>query len=144
MPDRSDADLELDLAVALGIEGYRWVEWNAAALREAPLYEQGRFIGHPGDMVAQHYVEALAGSPLADHPYRRLPPYGSDAGLALRAAERAGLFRGQGVRLSASPTGRWSLRRSQDGEPMEDDALPRLLCRAGLRCVDETSAREEG
>lgn len=133
---RSEADIALDLEVALRIEGYRWMEWSRSGLREAPLYREGRFVGHPGDMAAQHYVDARPSARLAEHPYERLPQYSSDPGLAIRAAERAGLFLGDGARLSSTSSGSWRLRAASRSIDLTDDSLPRLLCRASLRWIE--------
>lgn len=133
---RSDAELRLDLDVALRIEGYRWVAWNERALGESPLWEPGRFVGHPGDMLSHHYVPASPDVPLARQPYRRLPRYSVDAGLAFRAAERAGLFGGDGARLISSQTGTWTLLSPGTQLPIQDSSLPRLLCRASLQWLD--------
>lgn len=133
---RSDAELHLDLEIALRIEEYTWVEWHPAGLGHTPLYEGGRFVGHPGDVLAHHYVPADPGAPLAPQPYRRLPGYSADTGLALRAAERAGIFAGHGARLSASDTGIWTLVTPDPRVRVEDDSLPRLLCRASLLWID--------
>lgn len=128
---RTERDLELDLEVGLRIEGYRWVEWNHRALGEAPVDEPGRFVGHPGDLLAHLYVEADANLPLSARPYARLPRYSLEPGPALRAAERAGLFAGHGVAVSCSSTGTWKVQRS--AVQLEDECLPRLLSRAALR-----------
>lgn len=115
---RTAADAALDVAVGVRIEGYRWVEWSHGALRGAPIDQPGKF------------------------PYRHLPPYASDAGFAVRAGERAGMFRGRGLRLSCSPMGRWRVVVDDPELSLEDDRLPRLLCRAVLRWLDLTSPEE--
>lgn len=131
--DRTESELELDLQVALRVEGYRWVEWNHRAVGEAPLDEPGRFVGHPGDLLAHLYVEAGTEVPCSDGPYARLPRYSLEPGPALRAAERAGLFTGEGVAVRCSPTGTWTVESSD--VRLEDECLPRLLSRAALRLV---------
>ena len=138
---RSDAELDLDLEVALRIEGYAWVEWHPQGLKHTPLYESGRFVGHPGDMLSHHYVPAGTATSLATQPYRRLPHYSTDTGLAFRAAERAGIFTGHGARLSASDTGTWTLVTPDARIRVEDDSLPRLLCRASLLWIDRPDSR---
>jgi hypothetical protein len=131
--DRTERDLLLDLEVGLGVEGYRWVEWNHRAIAEAPLDEPGRFIGHPGDLLAHLYMDARDDVPCSDQPYVRLPRYSLEPGPSLRAAERAGLFAGDGVAVSCSSTGTWKVvLRTMT---LEDDCLPRLLSRATLRFV---------
>lgn len=141
---RSDDEIRLDLEVALRIEGFRWVTWNGDALLGSPLYEPGRFVGHPGDMLSHHYIPADPASALARQPYRRLPQYSTDAGLAIRAAERAGLFSGEGARLIATDTGSWTLVAPDAQLRVQDGSLPRLLCRASLRWIDESSTQGEG
>ena len=131
--ERSERDLMLDLEVGLRVEGYRWVQWNHRAIADAPLDEPGRFVGHPGDLLAHLYMEAAPDVPLSDRPYARLPRYSLEPGPALRAAERAGLFVGGGVAVSCSSTGTWKVGWS-DIE-LEDDCFPRLLSRAALRLV---------
>jgi hypothetical protein len=131
--DRSARDIELDLEVGISIEGYAWVEWNRTALGEAPLYEPGRFVGHPGDLLAHLYVSATEETPLAGQPYARLPRYSLEPGPALRAAERAGLFGDPGVSLSCSTGGAWRLSAGRWGVELDDDCLPRLLAQAALR-----------
>lgn len=138
---RSDAELHLDLEVALRIEEYAWVEWHPDGLGHSPLYEVGRFVGHPGDLLAHHYVPAAAGASLAAQPYRRLPRYSTDTGLAFRAAERSGIFAGQGARLFASDTGTWTLVGSDERIRVEDDSLPRLLCRSSLLWIEASDPR---
>lgn len=138
-PDRTERDLALDLEVGLRIEGYRWVEWNHRAIGEAPLDEPGRFVGHPGDLLAHLYVEAGADIPLSDRPYARLPRYSLEPGPALRAAERAGLFMGEGVAVSCSSAGTWKVE-SADME-LEDDCLPRLLSRAAVQLAGRVVQR---
>jgi len=130
--DRSRGDLEIELAVGLGIEEYHWVEWSREALRDAPLYEPGRFVGHPGDLLAHLYVAASGDAGLAAQPYRRLPRYTAEAGSALRAAERAGVFGEDGATLSCTPRGVWRLSIRRAVLELEDDCLPRLLARAAL------------
>lgn len=129
--DRTERDLALDLEVGLRVEGYRWVEWNHLRMGEAPLDEPGRFVGHPGDLLAHLYVDAGDDIPLADRPYARLPRYSLEPGPALRAAERAGLFTGDGVAVSCSSTGTWKV--VSWNVALEDECLPRLLSRAALR-----------
>lgn len=131
--DRTERDLALDLEVGLRVEEYRWVEWNHGAVAEAPLDEPGRFVGHPGDLLAHLYVDAGVDVPVSARPYARLPRYSLEPGPALRAAERAGLFAGDGVTVSCSPTGTWKVVSSRVA--LEDDCLPRLLSRAALRLV---------
>lgn len=133
--DRTERDLQVDLKVGLRIEGYHWVEWNHPAIREAPLDEPGRFVGHPGDLLAHLYVDADESVPLAETPYVRLPRYSLEPGPALRAAERAGLFAGEGVALSCTAAGLW--RVSTREVRLEDECLPRLLSRAALRLIGE-------
>jgi hypothetical protein len=133
---RSQRDLDLDLRVGLGIEGYRWVAWNETALAGTPLHEAGRFVGHPGDLLAHLYVDAAPAAPLAAQPYRRLPAYSCDPALAFRAAERAGLFASEGAQLSCTRGGRWSVAVNRAGIDMEDELLARLLCRAALRLLE--------
>jgi hypothetical protein len=137
--DRSERDLELDLQVGLRIEGFRWVAWNHAALAGAPLQEPGRFVGHPGDLLSHLYVEARANAPLAAQPHRRLPRYSSEAAPALRAAERAGVFRHEGALISCTPGGVWHVTVGRAGIDLGDDCLPRLLARAALRLATEGS-----
>jgi hypothetical protein len=137
--DRSERDLELDLQVGLRIEGFHWVAWNHAALAGAPVQEPGSFVGHPGDLLAHLYVEARADTPLATQPYRRLPRYSSEAAPALRAAERAGVFREEGAVLSCTSGGVWHVSVGRAGIDLKDDCLPRLLARAALRLATEDS-----
>lgn len=124
-------DLDLDLEVALRIEGYRWVEWKHGAMAEAPLDEPGRFVGHPGDLLAHLYQEARPGAPLHIRPYTHLPCYSLEAGPALRASERAGVFGGEGARLSCSRDGTWRILCPGVAED-RDECLPRLLARVAL------------
>lgn len=131
--ERSERDLTLDLEVGLRVEEYRWVQWNHRAIADAPLDEPGRFVGHPGDLLAHLYVDAGSDIPVSRRPYARLPQYSLEPGPALRAAERAGLFVGDGISVSCSSTGTWKVGWS-DVE-LEDDCLPRLLSRAALRLV---------
>lgn len=133
--DRSARDIELDLEVGIRIEGYAWVEWNRAAIGDAPIHEPGRFIGHPGDLLAHLYASARNGSPLADQPYARLPRYCREPGPALRAAERAGLFADPGVSLSCNADGAWRLLAKARSIEVADEFLPRLLTRAVLQLV---------
>ena len=137
--DRSGNDVALDLAVGLGIEEYRWVEWSRKALREAPLYEPGRFVGHPGDLLSHLYVEASRHSALAAQPFRRLPRYSADPAAALRAAERAGLFGEGGATISCTPRGVWHVSVARAAIEMDDDCLPRLLSRAALAIAGRTA-----
>lgn len=139
---RTAADADLDVAVGVRVEGYRWVEWSHGTLRGAPIDQPGKFLGHPGDLLSHLYVEASPDARTAPEPYRHLPPYASDAGFALRAGERAGMFRGRGLRLSCSPMGRWRVTVDDPELSLEDDRLPRLLCRAVLRWLDLTSPEE--
>lgn len=136
-PRRDDScsyrDVDLDLDVGLRVEGYRWVEWNHAAMGHAPLDRDGRFVAHPGDLLAHLHMDARPGTPPGERPYVHLPRYSSDPGPALRAAERAGLFRGTGVVISCSPEGVWRLQGPTAVAGMEDECLPRLLSRAALR-----------
>lgn len=138
--DRTERDLALDLDVGLRIEGYRWVEWNHAALAGRPVDQEGRFVGHPGDLLAHLQVEVGEDVPLASHPYIHLPRFSLEPGPALRAAERAGLFGGSGVRLRCSAAGTWSVER--DDLRLDDDCLPRLLSRAALRVSAERRERD--
>jgi hypothetical protein len=133
--DRSARDIELDLEVGIRIEGYAWVEWNRAAIGDAPIYERGRFIGHPGDLLAHLYASARNGAPLVEQPYARLPRYCREPGPALRAAERAGLFADPGVSVSCKPEGAWRLIAEAWSIELADEFLPRLLVRAALRLV---------
>ena len=96
---RTERELALDLDVGLRIERYRWVEWNHGALVGRPVDEEGRFVAHPGDLMAHLQTDAGDTVPFADHPYERLPRFSLEPGPALRAAERAGLFRDPGVRI---------------------------------------------
>ncbi|HEX9886956.1 MAG TPA: hypothetical protein VGA70_10735 [Longimicrobiales bacterium] len=132
---RSRRDIELDVEVGTRIEGYRWVEWRRTELDDGPFEEPGRFLGHPGDLASRFYVEARRGAPPAPQPYRRLPHYSLEPGPALRAAERAGVFRAQGAALSCTPGGVWHVTVAQGGIDMDDESLPRLLSRAALRLV---------
>lgn len=142
---RSDRDLELDFEVGRRIEGYRWVEWNREAFDIPSMGERGRFVGHPGDLLAHLYVDAAPETPPSPAPYARLPLYSTRASPALRAAERAGLFAGTGASLSCAPDGTWRIhvRRAEMAIELEDDSLPRLLCSAALRCVAEAPDRED-
>jgi hypothetical protein len=133
--DRSVRELELDLEVGIRIEGYAWVEWDCSAIGDAPLREPGRFIGHPGDLLAHLYVPARHEAPLAEQPYARLPRYCREPGPALRAAERAGLFVEPGISLSCSAGGSWRLSTGRQGVGLDDDCLPRLFAQAALRLV---------
>lgn len=137
---RTERDLELDLEVGLEVEGYQWVEWNHRAIAEAPLDEPGRFVGHPGDLLSHLYVEAASDVPLSERPYARLPRYSLEPGPALRAAERAGLFEGEGVVVSCSTAGVWRIHGPE--VDVEDECLPRLLCRAAIRVVDPASEED--
>ena len=109
------------------------MQWSAATLSTSPFHEAGRFVGHPGDLLSHRWSEASPDAELAPHPYERLPRYSSEPAPALRAAERAGLFAGGGTVLSCTPAGRWRLAAVSGEVEMEDDCLPRLLCRAALR-----------
>ena len=140
---RARPDVALDLEVGLELEGYRWVEWNRRALAESPLHEPGRFVGHPGDLLSHLLIDAPEKTAPAPHPYGRLPHYSSEPAPALRAAERAGLFRDDGVRISCSHGGVWHLIDERAGIDLEDDCLPRLLCRAALRLVEVGPTEED-
>lgn len=137
-----ERDLDLDLRVGMEIEGYRWVEWNHAALGEAPLDEAGRFVGHPGDLLAHLYMDARPGTPLGGRPYGHLPRYSMEAGPALRAAERAGLFRLPGLVVTCTDRGVWEIARAEAGIRLKDACLPRLLSRAALLVADTSHPRE--
>lgn len=140
---RSDRDLEMDLEVGRRIEGYRWVEWNRDAFGMPPLDERGRFVGHPGDLLAHLYLGAPPDASMSAAPYARLPAYSTSAIPALRAAERAGVFTGEGALLSCTPGGRWHISVRRAGIDMVDESLPRLLCRAALGFVADAPDEEE-
>lgn len=135
-----ERDLDLDLRVALGIEGFRWFRWRRGMGESAPFSEPGRFVGHPGDLLAHLWTETDEGAPLADRPWDRLPRYSVEVGLALRAAERAGLFVGPGTALGCTAAGEWWIRREEGARVVADDCLPRLLCRAALRMAETDEA----
>lgn len=136
-PDPTRPDLELDLEVGRRIEEYRWVEWNRDVLGSAPLHEPGRFVGHYGDLLSHLYVDAAPEAPLGPQAYAHLPRYSSEPAPALRAAERAGLFAGEGALLSCTPGGLWRVLVERAAIEMDDDCLPRLLCRAALRLATD-------
>ena len=140
---RPRLNLELELEIGRRIEGYRWVEWNPKSQLEMPIHQPGRFIGHPGDLLARFYITASPGSPPAPEAYALLPRYTSEAAAALRAAERAGLFSGEGAKVRCDPTGRWRVVIERADIDMEDEVLPRLLCRATLGLLAHEHAGEE-
>lgn len=131
--DGTDEALELDLEVALVVCGYRWVEWNRRSMADAPHYEPGRFVAHPDDLQSHLQVAAAPDAPLSSVAYHRLPRYSGDERLALAAAEEAGLFSDGGAELSKSDGGAWLVELEGAGISLEDESLPRLLCRATLQ-----------
>jgi hypothetical protein len=141
---RSERETALDLEVGLRVEEYRWVEWNRRALGRTPLHEPGRFVGHPGDLLAHLYEETSEDTPLSEDAYARLPRYSTRTGPALRAAERAGVFADEGARLSCTPGGVWHLSLERAGLDLENESLPRLLCRAALRLADRRAGGARG
>lgn len=138
----SAEELEIELAVGLRIEEYRWVEWSPG-LGDAPIREPGRFVGHPGDLLAHLYVDASPDAPLGSRAYRHLPRYTSDVAAALRAAERAGVFRSPGALLYCAQGGAWRLSIERPAFRGTDECLPRLLCRAAVAAVDAGDVPEE-
>jgi len=148
-PDRSvpatevRRDLELELEIGFRIEEYHWVEWNGAFPLETPRHQPGRFIGHPGDLLAHCYAPAHPDALTAPEAYANLPRYASEVAPALRAAERAGLFAGKGATLSCRRTGQWRVSVERTGLDLEDEVLPRLLCRAALRLLARERTEEE-
>lgn len=138
-----DEGLELDLAVALTVGGYRWVEWNPRSMADAPHHEPGRFVARPDDLQSHLQVDADPDAPLAPHAYRRLPHYSRDLGLAMGAAESAGLFGEGAAVLAKSADGAWRVAVGMLGTSLKDDSLPRLLCRAALRWNEAGHAAED-
>lgn len=129
---RDGRDLALDLAVGMAVEGFRWVEWNHRALDHTAIHETGRFVGNAGDLLAHLYIEASEDTPLTPDPYVHLPAYSSEAGPALRVAERAGVFRGEGAVLSCTAVGCWRLVVASPRVELEGEHLPRILALAAL------------
>jgi len=65
-----------------------------------------------------------------------------EAGPALRAAERAGLFRVPGPVITCTDRGVWEVVRGEAGIRLQDACLPRLLCRAALEVMGASKPRE--
>ncbi len=125
--------LELDVQVALRVDGFRWVCWMNGESPDPPRESAGRFLAREDDPLAHIQVPASPSTPLALQPYRHLPRYSLDAGLAITICDRIGLFRDSGVSLRVEGDGCWVLQRSGDGDALRDASLSSLLSRATLR-----------
>lgn len=128
---RTSEQERLDIEVATGLFGFRWVQWNERALGGSPLYAPGRFIAPPDDAMAHLFEEAGEGSPLHDHAVAKVPEYSGDETCAFRAAERARLFIDGNAILFREGDGQWVIEVR--GLKMRSPRLPMLLCRASLR-----------
>jgi len=132
----------LDEQVAVQVGGFRWVEWNHAALRGAPLDAPGRFLAPPDHFLWHLQIPADPSTPPAQHPLRLVPRFSNDLGQAMRAAERAGLFsRGHAV-LRRKGSGNWCIEADEGRIRLEGERLPALICEASLVFVH--GLRESG
>jgi hypothetical protein len=129
-PAADSRALELDVEVALRVDGFRWVRWREGETPDPPRESGGRFLARRDDPLGHLQVPALASVPLAAQPYRHLPRYSLDAALALEACDRVGLFQ-EGAMLRREPGGAWALELPGAGA-QADRSLPRLLARAAL------------
>ncbi|GMV05756.1 MAG: hypothetical protein AMXMBFR53_20330 [Gemmatimonadota bacterium] len=123
---------DLDVAVALEVGGYRWVEWNHAALRGAPLDAPGRFLAHEGDPLGHLHVPASPGAEPSEDALARVPHYAALVEEAFRAAQAAGVFTSGGARLEKGAGG-WRVEFPSLGVCVEDLDLCVALCTAALR-----------
>ena len=131
--DTEASTLDLDVEVALRVDGFRWVRWRASESPDAPSDSRGRFLARRGDPLAHLQVAAHLSVPLAPQPYRHLPRYSLDAGLALAACERVGLFGDGGAMLRREPNGLWAIELPRHGPTQRDRSLATLLTRAAVR-----------
>ena len=125
--------LELDVEVAMGVDGFRWVRWMEGESPDPPRESMGRFLARHDDPLAHVQLPAAAAIPLAPQPYRHLPRYSLDAGAALQACDQVGLFRDGGATLGQDRDGTWTLGLTGEAPPLRDPRLPRLLTRGVLR-----------
>ena len=141
---RAKRALELDVQVALRVDGFRWVRWLDGESPDPPRESAGRFLASPDDPLAHLQVPAPTSMAFAPQPYRHLPRYSRDPGLALAAGERAGLFRDGGASLGQDASGTWTLRLTDLDHPLRDACLPVLLARAALQWLARDRPSRKG
>jgi len=122
----------LDVEVAVRLGGFRWVRWRAGWSPDAPRDSHGKFLAREDDRLAHAHRPAPPSLQLAPQPYRHVPPYSADVGLALQACEHAGLFREGGAALHLRADGRWELAIREAELLLDDATLPELLTRGAL------------
>jgi hypothetical protein len=90
----------LDSQIATRVFGYRWVEWNHAFLRGAPLDTPGRFLASPDHALAHLHVDAASGTEPAPDALSLVPPFTTSLDHAFEAA--SGGLRVAGPRLAST------------------------------------------
>jgi hypothetical protein len=130
---RKDLNLDrsLDESVALEILGYHWVQWRRDTGFNGPP-ERGRFLAPPKGLLSHLQVPASPEVPVAEDPFRYLPPFSTDAGAAMELAERVGLFEAGGAVLEVTSQGLWSCLSKDRGEIASGQTLAEAVCRACL------------
>jgi hypothetical protein len=135
--------LELDLLVAVRLDGYRWVTWREGSSPDLPRESLGRFLAPPDGLLAHLYHQAPLTLPTAPQPYRHLPGYSRDPTEAFRVCERVRLFRDGRAELGRDADGAWRLTLPRDGLVIRHASLPSLLCRAALAWADRSTHRRQ-
>lgn len=132
---RPSPNRSLDQAIAEEVAGFRWVEWNHAALRGAPIDRPGRFLARPDDPLAHLHLAAGQDVKPAADALAHVPHYSRLVDAALGAAEAAGVFRGAGATFDRAADGRWRVRIPALDVEIFDTEPAVVLCRAALEWV---------
>lgn len=129
---RAAADRSLDVAIATEVAGFRWVTWNDLAIGGAPLSTPGRFLAHPGDLLAHLHLPADLSAALAEDSLDRVPRYSEDLAEAFRVANDVGLFTLAQAALERESSGLWAIRVPALDVTLRSEHLPQVVCDAAL------------
>jgi hypothetical protein len=132
----------LDSQIATRVFGYRWVEWNHAFLRGAPLDTPGRFLASPDHALAHLHVDAASGTEPAPDALSLVPPFTTSLDHAFDAAENVGLFGDGDVSLRRTVNGDWCIEAASGGLRVAGPRLASTLCQATIAWLDRSHAAE--
>jgi hypothetical protein len=133
----------LDSEIAIRVFGYRWVEWNHALLRGAPLETPGRFLASPDHALAHLHVDAAPGTEPAPDALTLVPPFTTSLDRAFDAAQKVGLFGGGYACLRRTAEGDWSIETASGGFRVAGRRLAPTVCRAAIAWLDRSNHEEK-